>query len=123
MDDVSEDFIFRSQIGHLEHTYDRLPYRLYLKEKENLWYPLKTQKPSKKIGYFEKKHTRLRMEISEKSHKYFLEAKQKNDINYFITKMSKYDTSYRRITKILLAKRFGIMKSFKKIFRKIFRKR
>lgn len=94
MDKVDNKTIFASQSSHYQHTHDELSYRLYKKESENEWTPIKRVKASSKISNFRKNIQDLRSIISNNSHKVYLEAVQNNDIDYFMREMSVYTEKY-----------------------------
>lgn len=91
---VDNKTIFKSQESHYRHTHDELAYRLYKKEKESKWYPIKRVKPSRKITMNRKKIQDLRTELSYQSHLKYQESVKRNDFNYFVESMTDYTEEY-----------------------------
>lgn len=94
LEDVSNETIFASQSSHYRHTHDELAYRLFIKEQENDWYPIKRVEPSSDISDTRKKIQDLRRNISDQSHLQYQEALKRNDFNYFINSMKNYTEEY-----------------------------
>jgi len=76
-----------------------LQYRLYLKQKLNIWYPKKRFKPSNKLSNKRKKIYALRSKISENSQQNFVNVKCYDDINKFKAVMNPLIDDYDRLFK------------------------
>lgn len=101
MDTVDNETIFTSQASHYRHTHDELAYRLYVKEKENVWHPKKRVEPNSDISKTRKKIQDLREIISNQSHIQYQEALKRNDFNYFVNQMTQYTFEYTELYKKL----------------------
>jgi coenzyme F420-reducing hydrogenase beta subunit len=98
MDAVNVGTIIQSQSSHFRHTQDELSYRLYKKDRKNIWRPQKRVKASDEISFLRKKIQDQREKIALCSSDYFVEAVQKNDLNFFNYKITplvrKYQSFY-----------------------------
>ncbi len=97
VDLVDDNKIIQSQISHYRHTQDELHYRLYKKEKAGEWYPKQRIQPSKNITVNRRIIQDIREKICLKAPVYFNEAIEKDDLDYFIKKMSPMDNSYKLV--------------------------
>ena len=97
LDKVSEETIIRSQQGLIHHTRDELPYRLYKEIRDTGWAPDKRVKPNSHLSDHRKQVQDIRQQIAEKSHKYYRQAVQKNDFEYFKKKMQPLVDQYKRL--------------------------
>lgn len=100
VDMVDDQKIIQSQISHYRHTQDELHYRLYKKEKSKEWFPKQRIQPSKSIPISRRIIQDIREKICLNAPVYFNEAIKKDDLNYFIKKMSPVDNSYKMIYKV-----------------------
>jgi coenzyme F420 hydrogenase subunit beta len=107
--DLSPDDVVKSQGSGFTHRREGLAYRLAYFDKKGLWRPLKREFGFVNVfdNEFEKKHE-LRMNIAEKCHVAFLEAKKNNDINIFFLKImpvtEKYYDVSRSSVRIILSR-------------------
>ncbi|WP_181885037.1 Coenzyme F420 hydrogenase/dehydrogenase, beta subunit C-terminal domain [Pontibacter diazotrophicus] len=83
LETVSPDVINMSQAGGIRHRREGLAYRLKQKSKKGLWAPEKRVDMNLKIPKSREKIYKVREEVRDASHEIFLEAKRKNDLNYF----------------------------------------
>lgn len=97
LDIVDEKTIYRSQASHYRHTQDELSYRLHKKDVKGVWRPDKRISASKNIPILRKKIQDQREKITYLSTSYFLEAVDKDDLNYFLKKMSPLVRKYKFI--------------------------
>jgi len=86
---VNEDIIEGSQAGGIRHRREGLQYRLHLKQQAKEWFPPKRFDPSDKLPEKRKKIYKVRENLREKSHKNFLEAKKRQDFEYFEKNMKR----------------------------------
>lgn len=100
VDIVDDQKIIQSQIAHYRHTQDELHYRLYKKEKAGEWYPKQRIQPSKNITVNRRIIQDIREKICLKAPVFFNEAIEKDDLDYFIKKMSPMDNSYKMVYKV-----------------------
>lgn len=100
VDIVDDRKIIQSQISHYRHTQDELHYRLYKKEKTKEWFPKQRIQPSKNISVNRRVIQDIREKICLNAPVYFNEAIKKDDLNYFLKKMSPLDTSYKLVYKV-----------------------
>jgi len=90
-DEVPVELVVKSQAGGLRDRRGGLSYRLFLKKKQGAWIPKKRVEPTKgNLKFFRKLILKNRITLREKSHKYWLVARDKNDFNYFKKKMAFY---------------------------------
>lgn len=114
--DVSDkDTIFNSQRSGYRHTYSELPYRLYKRQKEGMEIPKKRVEPANTLSFKRRKIQDMREEISISSHIYFKEAVEKDDLKFFLNKMTPLSKKYYRFYKISGLPR-RIVNKLKKIF-------
>lgn len=89
LDILNESDIITSQSSSYSHRIEELGYRLYLESLNNDWIPNKMIKSVDKLNNKNREEIqKLRMEIREKSHEYFLEALNKNDLNIYKNKVT-----------------------------------
>lgn len=115
LDKVNSDKIFQSQAAHYRHTHEELPYRLYKRDKEGVKRPKKRVEAANNLSYTRKKIQDMREKISISSHLYFKEAVEKDDINYFITKMNHLEKKYWNYYRLESLKKLDFSKVKKKI--------
>jgi coenzyme F420 hydrogenase subunit beta len=83
LDDISEEQLIESQSSSFSHRIEEIGYRLFKSKKENQWSPNKASS-EKRLKENRESIQNLREEIREKSHKYFKEALDNNDLaSYF----------------------------------------
>lgn len=88
----------KSQAGGLRHRKDGLKIRLYNDLQNNLKVPYKRVEPSiENIPIYRVELIKQRQKISELSLKYFKEAKEKDDLNYFLKKIKAEIELYKHI--------------------------
>ncbi|MEQ7216576.1 Coenzyme F420 hydrogenase/dehydrogenase, beta subunit C-terminal domain [Enterococcus asini] len=100
VDIVDDRKIIQSQISHYRHTQNELHYRLYKKEKIKEWFPKQRIQPSKNISVNRRVIQDIREKICLNAPVYFNEAIKKDDLNYFLKKMTPLDTSYKLVYKV-----------------------
>ncbi|MDT2757491.1 Coenzyme F420 hydrogenase/dehydrogenase, beta subunit C-terminal domain [Enterococcus asini] len=100
VDVVDSDKIIQSQISHYRHTQDELAYRLYKNKQKRIWFPEQRIQPSKSIPISRKMIQDIREKICLQAPGYFNKAIEKDNLDYFIKKMSHLDNSYRLVYKI-----------------------
>lgn len=100
VDVVDAAKIIQSQISHYRHTQDELAYRLYKNKRKRKWFPEQRIQPSKSIPISRKMIQDIREKICLRAPEYFNEAIKKDDLDYFIKKMSYLDNSYRVVYKV-----------------------
>lgn len=116
---VDKETVFKSQEAHYRHTRDELAYRLYKRDKNMEWRPRKRVVASKNLPYFRRKIQDKREEISVSSHKIYLEAVNRNDLNYFVKKMSKLSNDYDQLYRMSGLFNEGLGGLLKRVLRKI----
>lgn len=119
LDKVDKETMFRSQAAHYRHTHDELAYRLYLKDKDNLWRPKKRIGASKDISFLRGKVQDLRQEISTKSHIIYKKAVELDDIDYFKNEMAKLSKKYTQTYRLMAIQNKGFTGTLKGIGRRI----
>jgi len=88
LDILSETNIIQSQISSYSHRIEEIGYRLYKESLKSDWLPNKMIKPVKNLKNNSRENIQqLRMEIREKTHEYFLEALNKNNLNIYFDKL------------------------------------
>jgi coenzyme F420 hydrogenase subunit beta len=89
LDLLSETDIIKSQSSSYSHRIEEIGYRLYEESLKSDWLPNKMIKPVKKLKNSNRERIQqLRMAIREKSHEYFLEALNKNNLSIYIDKIN-----------------------------------
>lgn len=89
MDKLGEKQAMNSQTSSCSHRLKHLPYRLYLDQKQNKFYPTKMAQPNQNTGTDREKLIQsLRIQIRDDSHEAFLQALSKNDIKLYFDKIS-----------------------------------
>ena len=89
LDFLSETDIIRSQGSSYSHRIEEIGYRLYKESEEGNWIPNKIITPVKNLKNNKREKIQdLRMIIREKSHEYFLEALNKNNLNIYFNKIN-----------------------------------
>ena len=88
LDILNESDVIRSQSSSYSHRIEEIGYRLYKEIEEKKWFPEKMATPLKnlKSGIREEIQDE-RIKIREKSHEYFLDALEGNDINIYKSKI------------------------------------
>lgn len=90
LDFLSETDIIRSQSSSYSHRIEEIGYRLYKESQKGNWIPNKIITPVKNLKNNKRENIQdLRMIIREKSHEYFLEALNKNNLNIYFNKINK----------------------------------
>lgn len=98
LDELNAEDVKTSQAANFRHRRDGLRYRIYKKQQDGTWHPPKRLEPDSKHLSPERQHIiDLRTQISEMTHKSFLEAKQKNDLSIFYKKVNPLIGEYERI--------------------------
>lgn len=100
LDKTDVETIFSSQAAHYRHTRIELRYRLYKKDKEKKWYPNKRESPSPKLPWIRKRIQDEREKICLTVPSMYLEATKKNDLGYFLKKISRLRNSYKNTYKL-----------------------
>lgn len=119
LDVIDKETIFRSQAAHYRHTHDELAYRLYKKDKQNLWRPKKRVEASNDIPFLRRKIQNMREEISTKSHIVYKKAVELNDLDYFKNEMSRLSKKYTRLYRLLAIQQMGIGGVIKATLKKV----
>lgn len=115
LDILSEKEIIQSQAGNYRHRQEGLSVRLASAEKNGLWVPKKrVKKDDYVISPKRQKLYLVREEIAEKSHIYFLQAKQKNSLIWFLIKMLPLEIKYHYYNGRLIK---GTLRSLLNIFK------
>lgn len=91
---LSEDKIISSQEGGLRDRREGLAYRLFLDKQKGKWYPEKRVLPVNIVSLDRRKIYEMRIKMAQMSHKWFFEAKLRNDLNYFVSKMKSLSDKY-----------------------------
>lgn len=119
---IGKDDVIKSQAAGIRHRREGLSYRLYLKNKGNEWVPDKRVKPQRISKRKRRKIYELREKLREESHKYFLNAKMKDDINIFFNKigptLQEYEKAYMPEWKRTIKKIYnlsGVKKYYKNL--------
>ena len=86
-DDISAEDVIESQAGGLRDRRQGLAYRLARQVEKGNWYPEKRVEPAKTGSKQRDKVYEKRMELREKSHEFFLEAKRRDDFKYYAENM------------------------------------
>lgn len=88
MDKLKEEQAVNSQTSSCSHRIKHLPYRLYLDQKQNKFYPTKIAQPNQSaITDREKLIQTLRIKIRDESHEAFYQALSENDIKIYFDKV------------------------------------
>lgn len=89
IDNLNESQIIQSQSSSYSHRIEDIGFRLFLEKQNNSWVPNKIAEPIKKLKNCNRENIqKLRMEIREKSHEYFLDALKNNDLNEYLNKIN-----------------------------------
>ncbi|WP_321369264.1 Coenzyme F420 hydrogenase/dehydrogenase, beta subunit C-terminal domain [uncultured Draconibacterium sp.] len=114
LDSISKDEIIESQSSGFFHRREGLAYRLYLKEKQNEWYPFKRIEASENaVSKKIRKRQLLRLEISQASHAAFKKALKDNSFQSFVEHLHPLIEEYQKLYKP------SLMKQLKKKLKKI----
>jgi coenzyme F420 hydrogenase subunit beta len=97
LNSISAEKVKLSQKGHIRHTQNELPYRLFKIDSKKKWRPKKRVFASKQLGFFRKRIQDLRLIISRKSHQLYQLALKKNDINVFLKRIKVYSLLYKML--------------------------
>lgn len=119
LDVTDKETIFRSQAAHYRHTHDELAYRLYKKDKQNLWRPKKRVEASNDIPFLRRKVQDMREEISTHSHVVYKKAVELNDLDYFKNEMGRLSKKYTRLYRFLAIQQMGIRGVIKAVLRRV----
>jgi coenzyme F420-reducing hydrogenase beta subunit len=88
LDSLTDEEMRKAQGGGFRHRRVALGYRLYLKQKKNLWFPVKRVPINKNaLSKGRKLIFKLRVYLRDKSTEYWYKAKEKNNLNSFQRKM------------------------------------
>ena len=88
LDILNEIDIIRSQGSSYSHRIEEIGYRIYLESLKKSWVPNKMANPIDKLKNKNREEIqKLRMEIRDKSHEYFLEALNKRNLNVYKVKI------------------------------------
>lgn len=97
LDRISPEKVLLSQKSGINHRRKGLQYRLYLNDKANLPSPKKRLPPSSEFPRKFKKVQERRVELRDKSHRQFLEAKRKGDYSIFENGMAPLNHQYAQL--------------------------
>lgn len=122
LDVIDKEAIVKSQLAHYRHTHDELPYRLYKKDKANIWRPKKRVEASSNISFLRRKVQDLREEISRQSHIVYKKAVELDDLDYYKNEMGKLSKKYRQLYRLMSIQKKGVSGVTKAIIRKVLRK-
>ena len=86
-DNIGAEDVIESQAGGLRDRRQGLAYRLARQEEKGNWYPEKRVEPAKTGSGQRDKVYEKRMEMRRKSHEFFLEAKRRDDFDYYAENM------------------------------------
>lgn len=90
LESLTVEDLIESQAGNYRHRWDGLSVRLADARSRLTWVPPKRVKPgSRRVPYSRKLLVRLRRMVAAKSHLVFREARQRDDLHYFMVKMSR----------------------------------
>lgn len=118
LDELSLERIISSQAGLIHHTRDELPYRLYKKDKQNLWRPKKRLAASSDVPFFKKRVQDLRQQIAYNSKIEYQKAVEKDDWDYFKKNMKKYVNQYKFTYKLIRLQKLGLSGSVKRLLKR-----
>lgn len=121
LDTLPPEQIIKSQSGLAHHTRDELPYRLHKQQRAGNWHPVKRFAPSPNLPLLRKKVQDIRETIATESHVHYLEAKRRDDWNYFEQKMRPHMRNYRAIYFVMYIKNKGPVFIIKKVKEKLLR--
>lgn len=117
LDSITASEVAQSQNSGFKHRREGLAYRLYLANQQNQWCPPKRIKASNKIPGKFRKIIEMRILLRKQSHLAFKNAKEKGNLNLFITTMQSLIEEYRRLyTRNLGEKIWGKSKKLVKSF-------
>lgn len=97
IEEISIEKVYQSQAGGFRHRKDGLAYRLYLKDKNNEWRPIKRVYPSNKMSFKRKQLYEKRTHLSQESFRVFRAAKKEGDFNAFIKYMDPLIQEYNKM--------------------------
>lgn len=100
VDVVDVKTIYRSQSSHYKHTVDELGYRLYKKDKKNIWRPKKRIEPSKKISFIRRMIQDKREQINIEIPKAYKESVARDNIEIILKKSKKLSNQYRNLYRL-----------------------
>jgi coenzyme F420 hydrogenase subunit beta len=118
LNSISPEKVKMSQKGHIRHTQNELPYRLFQIDSKKNWRPKKRLIASNQLSFFRKRIQDLRLIISHKSHQIYQDAIKKNDIKVFLKGIKIYSLVYELIYFLMKLNVQNILKFFKRKFRK-----
>jgi coenzyme F420 hydrogenase subunit beta len=96
-DETTHDQISLSQAGGLRDRREGLAYRISRKIRSRLWHPVKRVHPSPNgIPIFRRLIYTLRSEAGQASHRYWYEAVERDNLDWFIRKMKRLTKSINR---------------------------
>lgn len=101
--EISKDKIIASQAGNYRHRHEGLSIRIEVADEQKIWHPKKRiRKADYEVSTSRKGLYLVREEIAQKSHKYFLEAKEKSNLTIFAIKMLPLELKYHYYNKRLV---------------------
>ena len=88
LDILNENDVIKSQSSSYSHRIEEIGYRLYKEIEQKNWFPEKMSTPVKNLKNVNREEIQeQRIEIREKSHEFFLDALNGNDINIYKSKI------------------------------------
>lgn len=120
IEEISTEKIYDSQASGFRHRREGLSYRLYLKDKNKEWRPVKRIEPSSKIKFKRKKVYEKRLVLTRESFRAFKKAELENDFKVFIDHMNPYIKEYKKtvaqpLIKRVVRKANNVVKKYYKI--------
>lgn len=97
LDRVAPEVIINSQRGLVRHTRDELPYRLFRRREEGVWYPKKRVKVSAALPEWRQQVQDVREELAVKSHELYAKAVKRKKFSYFMKSMKPYISTYEAL--------------------------
>jgi len=117
--EVGVQKIFDSQSSHYRHTHDELAYRVCVEKIKSNWCPKNRVLESSGISFFRARVQSIRMEISSKSHLFYEEAIEKNDLGYFIRKMESFSYKYKLVYYMMAIQNKGFKDVIKTLIKRL----
>lgn len=118
-DEIDEEKMVQSQASHFRHTQDELGYRLWMKDKKNVWRPNKRIEASNNLPFIRKKIQKQREVLAKASHRHFKTALERDDLDYFISKMLPLVKKYEKYYSYAYYLDQGFGKITKKVLKKV----
>ncbi|MCA1031326.1 Coenzyme F420 hydrogenase/dehydrogenase, beta subunit C-terminal domain [Bacillus timonensis] len=111
LNEINESEVYESQSGGFRHRKQGLSYRLYLKDQNNEWRPIKRVEASDSLSTKRKKIYKKRITLYEESFKAYKKAEKNEDFNIFIKHMDPIIKDYNKlINKPFLFRAIGKVK-------------